>query len=60
MNFGGYSSAQAAATVNFLYWIINDGQSLGTGLGYAALPANIIAIDNTSLLNINYNGTPVI
>ena len=43
------SAAQAAAVVNFASWIVNSGQSLGSGLGYVPLPANIVAVDNTSL-----------
>ena len=34
---------QGAALVNFLSWIVNSGQNLGTGLGYVPLPANIVA-----------------
>jgi phosphate transport system substrate-binding protein len=52
--------AQGAALVNFLSWIVNDGQNLGTGIGYIPLPANIVAVDNASLKLITYNGTPII
>jgi len=54
------SYATAAAMVNFISWIVNSGQSLGTGLGYVPLPANIVAIDNTTILTITYNGTPIV
>jgi phosphate transport system substrate-binding protein len=54
------SAAQAAAVVNFASWIVNSGQSLGSGLGYVPLPANIVAVDNTSLDTVTYNGTPII
>ncbi len=53
------NQAQGAALVNFLSWIVNSGQSLGKGLGYAALPANIVAVDNTTLKLITYNGTSI-
>jgi phosphate ABC transporter phosphate-binding protein len=53
------SQTQGAALVNFLSWIVNSGQSLGTGLGYVPLPANIVAVDNTSIKLITYNGTPI-
>ena len=43
------SAAQAAALVNFTSWIVNSGQSLGPGLGYVPLPANIVAVDNASI-----------
>ncbi len=54
------SAAQAAAVVNFASWIVNSGQSLGSGLGYVPLPANIVAVDNASLKSATYNGTPII
>jgi phosphate ABC transporter phosphate-binding protein len=54
------SAAQAAAIVNFASWIVNSGQSLGTGLGYVPLPANIVAVDNTSINSITYNGNPLV
>jgi ABC-type phosphate transport system substrate-binding protein len=54
------NQAQGAALVNFLSWIVNDGQNLGTGIGYIPLPANIVAVDNASLKLITYNGTPIL
>jgi phosphate transport system substrate-binding protein len=53
------SLTQGAALVNFLSWIVNSGQQLGTGLGYVPLPANIVAVDNASLKLITYNGQPI-
>jgi phosphate transport system substrate-binding protein len=49
----------AQATVNFMWWVVNSGQSAGSSLGYPPLPANVVAIDNTSLNSITYNGTPL-
>ena len=54
------SAAQATALVNFASWIVNSGQSLGSGLGYVPLPANIVAVDNTTIDSITYNGTPIL
>ena len=50
---------QGAALVNFLSWIVNSGQALGKGLGYAQLPANIVSIDNTTIKMITYNGKAI-
>jgi len=50
------NQAQGAALVNFLWWIINSGQSLGVSEGYVPLPANIVANCNASLDLITYNG----
>jgi phosphate ABC transporter phosphate-binding protein len=54
-----FSAAQAAATVNFLNWIVNSGQVLGPNAGYVALPASIVSIDNTTLASITYNGQAI-
>jgi phosphate transport system substrate-binding protein len=51
--------AKGAAVVNFLTWIINTGQTDGQGLGYVPLPANIVALDNTTIGLIMHNGTPI-
>jgi ABC-type phosphate transport system substrate-binding protein len=51
--------AQGAALVNFFSWIVKSGQSLGISEGYVPLPANIVAIDNATLLLVTYNGTPI-
>jgi len=53
------SHTQGAALVNFISWIVNSGQTLGEGLGYAALPANIVAVDNSTIKLITYHGTPI-
>ena len=54
------SLTQGAALVNFISWIVNSGQNLGTGLGYVPLPANIVAVDNATLKLVTYNGTPIL
>jgi phosphate ABC transporter phosphate-binding protein len=53
------SYAQGAALVNFISWIVNQGQTDGQGLGYVALPANIVAVDNATIKLITYNGTQI-
>ena len=59
-NYNSRSYAESAATVNFLSWIVDSGQSLGKGLGYVPLPANIVSVDDATLKLITYNGTPII
>ena len=58
-NYNSRSYAESAATVNFLSWIVDSGQSLGKGLGYVPLPANIVSVDDATLKLITYNGTPI-
>jgi phosphate transport system substrate-binding protein len=48
---------QGQALVNFIWWIVNSGQSAGKTIGYVPLPANVVQIDDTSLNSITYNGT---
>jgi phosphate ABC transporter phosphate-binding protein len=59
-NYNSRSYAESAATVNFLSWIVNSGQSLGKGLGYVPLPANIVSVDDATLKLITYSGTAII
>jgi len=59
-NYASVTAAQAAATVNFLYWIVNSGQALGPTAGYVSLPANIITLDDQNLDLVNYNGSLVL
>ena len=58
-NYNHRSYAESAATVNFISWIVNTGQTFGPRLGYVSLPANIVAVDNTTIKLITYNGTPI-
>jgi phosphate transport system substrate-binding protein len=50
---------KGAALVNFLSWIVNSAQTDGKGLGYVPLPSNVVAIDNTTIGMITYNGQPI-
>jgi phosphate transport system substrate-binding protein len=47
---------RANAIVQYIWYVVHDGQSLAANLGYAALPANVVAIDETSLRSITFNG----
>ncbi len=59
-SYNSRSYAESAATVNFLSWVVDSGQSLGKGLGYVPLPANIVSVDDATLKLITYSGTPII
>jgi phosphate transport system substrate-binding protein len=50
---------KGTALVNFLWWLVNSAQSAGADLGYVPLPANVVAIDNTTINSITYNGQPL-
>lgn len=48
--------AKGLAIVDFAWYIVNTGQILGKSLGYIPLPANVVALDDTAIKSITYNG----
>ncbi len=50
--------AQAVATANFLWWVVNSGQKPGAFLGYSALPPSDVTFDDQVLSSISYDGNP--
>ncbi|HEV2226952.1 MAG TPA: phosphate ABC transporter substrate-binding protein PstS [Nitrososphaerales archaeon] len=50
----GYDVAQ------LFLWIVTHGQSYGPPLFYPTLPASVVAIDQSLIAKVNYNGTPFI
>jgi phosphate transport system substrate-binding protein len=47
---------RARAIVDFLWWMIHDGQDLAQGLSYAQLPDNVVQADEAAIMSITYNG----
>ena len=47
---------KAKALVDFIWYMVHEGQSAGTSLDYATLPQSIVTIDETSIKSITYNG----
>jgi phosphate transport system substrate-binding protein len=52
----GMTEAKATALVQFLWWMVHDGQQLGPALEYAQLPSNVVSIDEASIQSITFNG----
>ena len=52
----GMTEAKATALVQFLWWVVHDGQSLGPELEYASLPNNVVQIDEASIQSITFYG----
>ncbi|HEY7116451.1 MAG TPA: phosphate ABC transporter substrate-binding protein PstS, partial [Tepidisphaeraceae bacterium] len=50
--------AKADALADFLTWAVTDGQRLAPALGYAPLPAEIVARDHHQILSLSVNGKP--
>lgn len=47
---------KAKALVDFIWYVVHDGQSSSGSLGYATLPQSIVNIDETSIKSITYSG----
>jgi len=58
-----YGSAMSLTTaqdlVNFLWFVVHQGQNQATPLDYVALPANVVANAEASINSITYNGAQV-
>jgi phosphate transport system permease protein/phosphate transport system substrate-binding protein len=48
--------ATAKALVNFLWWIVHDGQNYAADLYYVPLPSSVIAHNEETIYMITYNG----
>jgi phosphate transport system substrate-binding protein len=47
---------KASQLVQYIWWLVHDGQTLAPDLQYAQLPSNVMAIDEASIQSITYNG----
>jgi phosphate transport system substrate-binding protein len=52
----GMTQSKATALVQFLWWVVHDGQQFGPDLEYAPLPDNVVQIDEASIQSITFNG----
>jgi phosphate ABC transporter phosphate-binding protein len=52
----GMTQAKATAMVQFLWWVIHDGQGFAPELNYAQLPASVVRINEATIQSITYNG----
>ena len=52
--------AKAKALVGFVWYLVHDGQSLGSKLGYVPLPANVLAIDEAGIRSVVFQGQTLI
>jgi hypothetical protein len=50
------TQAKATALVQFIWWVVHDGQNLSPGLAYAQLPSSVVQIDETTIKSITFNG----
>jgi phosphate transport system substrate-binding protein len=52
----GMTQAKATALVQFLWWVVHDGQQYSPSLEYAQLPVNVVQTDEASIRSITFNG----
>lgn len=52
----GMTQSSATALVQFLWYVIHEGQNLAPGLEYAQLPSNVVAINEATIQSITFNG----
>ncbi|NLE03888.1 MAG: phosphate ABC transporter substrate-binding protein PstS [Crenarchaeota archaeon] len=56
----GMTQEKATALVDFLWYIVHDGQEIAPELLYASLPDNVITINEATLRSITFNGQTLI
>ena len=56
----GMTQEKATALVEFLWYVMHDGQEIAPELSYAQLPTNVVNINETTLKSITYNGHTLI
>jgi ABC-type phosphate transport system substrate-binding protein len=52
----GMDKNKATQLVQFIWYLVHDGQNLAPGLEYAQLPSNVVQIDEASINSITFNG----
>ena len=50
------TQAKAVALVQWLWYMVHDGQNLASDLSYAPLPSNIVTVNEATIRSITYNG----
>jgi len=56
----GMTLDKARQLVDFLWYVVHDGQQLASGLQYAALPSNLVQLNEATIRSITFNGQPLI
>ena len=51
------NSDSAKALVDFLWWVVHQGQGLSSGLFYVPLPQSVVTVDEATIRSITFNGT---
>ncbi len=54
------TEARANSLVDFIWWVVHDGQKDSPALDYGTLPANLIVQDEAAIRSINWGGAPLL
>ena len=52
----GMTLEKATAIVQYIWYVVHDGQQLTPGLQYATLPTNVVQINEATIQSITFNG----
>jgi phosphate transport system substrate-binding protein len=52
----GMTQSDATALVQFLWYVVHNGQNQASALSYASLPSNVVQIDEATIQSITFNG----
>ncbi len=52
----GMDQNKATQLVQYIWYVVHDGQQLSPALQYAQLPTNVVQIDESTIHSITYNG----
>lgn len=55
----GMTQDKATAIVQFLWYVVHEGQDLAPGLSYAKLPSNVVQINEATIQSITFNGQQI-
>lgn len=56
----GMTQDKATALVQYLWYVVHDGQNLAPALAYAPLPTNVVTLNEATLRSITFNGQTLI
>ncbi|MCW4017755.1 MAG: phosphate ABC transporter substrate-binding protein PstS [Candidatus Bathyarchaeota archaeon] len=56
----GMTLDKATQLVDYIWYVVHDGQSLAPALEYASLPSNIVELNEATLKSITFNGQTLI
>jgi phosphate transport system substrate-binding protein len=56
----GMDLNKATQLVQYIWFVVHNGQQLSAPLQYASLPSNIVTLDETTIASITFNGQPLV